>query len=330
MRTELRSALHGAPSSPEEDTKKIPVQKFHIDPPEVHKNTLIFGGDVMLSRYVDVLMEKNNDYTAPFQDIAEYLSSADITFVNLESPFDRAPQHFSGGMVFGADVKSIEGLLFAGIDIVSLANNHIGDAGKEGVLYTMDMLKENDIRFVGAGENSESSLEPTFLVANDVVFGFLAYSDISPYYAATEEKPGYAMIPDADLLRERIQRTKEIADVVIVSVHTGSEYISRPHKDFVEFAHNAIDAGASLVIGHHPHVIQPVEEYNGGIVFYSLGNLVFDQLLSETKKGILAEVRFEDAKITGYEIKPIVIEKLWKPRFADDEERDEILKKTTW
>ncbi len=295
-------------------------------PPPI--NTLIFGGDVMLSRYVDIQMIKNNNYKGPLEGISEYMSSADITFVNLESPFSPTPLHQPLGMVFGADIKSLEGIKHAGIDIVSLANNHFGDSKREGMDYTMDQLKNNHIYYTGAGKNTLEANTPTYIESKGIIFAFLGYSDISPYYAALENTSGYALIPDNETLKTQIEKAKLSADIVIISIHTGIEYAKYPQQRLKDFAHTAIDCGASLVIGHHPHVIQPVEQYKDGLIFYSLGNLVFDQYFDGTKEGILSEIVFENKSIKGYKITPIIIEDLWKARLANSEESKKILERT--
>lgn len=305
--------------------KEIPV--LDVIPKE---NTLVFGGDVMLSRYVDVLMKKYKDYQGPLRGVVDLLSAADIAFVNLESPFNPNPRYFSRGMVFGADIKAMEGLIQAGIDIVSLANNHFGDSGQKGMIFTMEKLLENNIYYTGGGIDSREANSPRFITSNGITFAFLAYCDISKYYAATKNKAGYALVPDLLFLKEQIERAKRLADVVIISIHTGAEYVRYPHQRLIDFSHQAIDYGASLIIGHHPHVIQPMEYYKDGVIFYSLGNLVFDQYFPGTKEGILAEIKFEDTEIVKTKVHPIVIEGLWKVRKAKEEEKTKIMNRVDW
>ena len=280
--------------------------------------TIVAVGDVMLSRMVGERIRLIGDPKAPFLETAEILEKADITFCNLESPFYDDDLLDEEWLIFGAEPTTIEGLKYAGFDIVSLANNHFGDQGVAGMLFTFTHLNENRIEYIGAGKNEEKAREPKIIERNGVKFAFLGYNDVKPAiqkgYMATSEKPGVAVLTK-DNLMEDIKRAKERAQVVIVSIHWGIEYETSPTERQITFAHLAIDSGASLVLGHHPHVIQPLEEYKDGYIFYSLGNFVFDQMWSEeTRKGLIAEIIFEDGQIKKVETMEVVIYDSYQPR----------------
>jgi poly-gamma-glutamate synthesis protein (capsule biosynthesis protein) len=268
---------------------------------------ILFGGDVMLSRHVGAVARRQADPAWPMRSVAGLFSSADIAFVNLESPFsDRGPV-VENGMVFKAEPEMIESLSIAGIDVVSTANNHARDRGSHGVEFTLDLLAKAGIAAVGTGLTAEAAHQGAVLARNGVRFGFLAYTFDQSNGNYSDRDDRIAML-DPDRMTEDVKSMLGRADVVTVSMHAGWEYYRRPNPWQQKFARTAIDAGASVVVGHHPHVTQTVEKYASGIVFYSLGNLVFDQFQSkETQRGAIADVRFVGSRLVGYGTIPVEI-----------------------
>lgn len=307
----------------EESSKLIDDISEEKNPPET---TIIAGGDVMLSRWVGVKIREHNDTRYPFKLVGEYMKGADITFVNLEAPFYDKGGYVTEGMVFKSEPETVEGLIYSGVDIVSLANNHIGDRGRDGVLYTIELLRENGIEPVGAGENTSEAHRPVYIEANETTFAFLAYCGIEPHqYSANDDRPGSAWM-DIELMKKDLQSVVENADVVIVSMHMGVEYVSEPTTAQVNFARSAIDGGADVVLGHHPHWVQTTEKYDDGYIIYSLGNLVLDQMWSQkTREGVFAEMTFVGSELKSVEFVPTIIEDYSQPRFANDEEAERIL-----
>ncbi|MEK7167577.1 MAG: CapA family protein, partial [Patescibacteria group bacterium] len=240
---------------------------------EVKETVLLFGGDAMLSRVVGQRMEKYG-FNWPWEKIKDQLLKADISVINLESPFLLNSNYLvpTGSFSFKADPKAVSGLEDAGIDLVSLANNHFGNQGQKGMLDTFKVL--GDIKYVGAGKDIDSAHQGEIMEVNGIKFGFLGYGYPEILYVAGKN----AGIADMDLekMRQDVVRMKKEADVVIVLMHAGIEYVNTPNKQQKDFAHLAIDSGADLVIGHHPHWVQLFEKYKGKPIFYSLGNLVFD------------------------------------------------------
>jgi poly-gamma-glutamate synthesis protein (capsule biosynthesis protein) len=280
-----------------------------IPKPSAPKKTrLLLGGDVMLARHVGRLARAANDPAFPLRDLAPVLRAADISFVNLEAPFSDRGHLVEHGMIFKAEPEMIAALENAGISIVSTANNHVRDCGDHGVEFTLSWLNKHGILAAGSAATPEAAHAGTVTVRNGLRFGFLAYTfdqsngnykDIDPRVAGMDI---LAMREDiADLLAKR-------ADVAIVSMHAGTEYQPRPNSRQIEFAHAAIDAGARVVVGHHPHVTQPWERVGMGVVFYSLGNLVFDQFQRrETQHGALAEVVFSGKTLESAALLPVDI-----------------------
>jgi gamma-polyglutamate biosynthesis protein CapA len=268
---------------------------------------ILCGGDIMLSRYVARLARERRDPTWPLHEIAPLLAGADITFANLESPFSDAGHSLDKGMVFRAEPEMIAALTAAGIDIVSTANNHVRDAGAHGVEFTLDLLARNRILAVGTAASAKQAHQGAILERKGVGFGFLGYTFDQSNGNHKDVDDRIAML-DIGRMKADVASLQQRADVVIVSMHAGVEYQANPNALQQQFARAAIDAGASAVIGHHPHVVQTVELYGNGIIFYSLGNLVFDQFqLKSTQLGWLADLRFHGARLAGYGIIPVDI-----------------------
>jgi poly-gamma-glutamate capsule biosynthesis protein CapA/YwtB (metallophosphatase superfamily) len=268
---------------------------------------ILFGGDVMLSRYVGVRARANSDPALPLRDVADLFHSADIAFVNLEAPFSDRGRKVESGMVFKAEPEMVAALQVAGIDIVSTANNHARDCGEHGVEFTLDWLAKNGVATVGTGLTPEIAHQGTILERNGVRFGFLAYTYDQSNGNHSDSDDRVAMLDPVRVTTD-VRNLLERAGVVIVSMHAGIEYQRQPNAAQRRFAHAALDAGASVVVGHHPHVTQPVESAPNGVIFYSLGNLVFDQFQrKETQWGLVADVRFNGAKLAGYGVIPVDI-----------------------
>jgi poly-gamma-glutamate synthesis protein (capsule biosynthesis protein) len=261
----------------------------------------------MLSRYVGIVARAKADPGWPLHDVSVLLSSADIAFANLESPFSDRGRVVDKGMVFKAEPEMVQALEQAGIDIVSTANNHARDCGRYGVEYTLDWLQQHGIAAVGTAPTAEAARQGTVLDRNGVRFGFLAYTYDQSNGNHADLDDRIAMM-DPGRVAGDVKNILERADVVIVSMHAGVEYQHKPNAQQQTFAHAAIDAGASVVVGHHPHVTQAVESYANGVIFYSLGNLVFDQLpQKETQRGWIGDVRFLGKRMAEYNVIPVDI-----------------------
>lgn len=227
---------------------------------------MLFAGDVMLSRYVDTLIQRAGSPNMPWELMVETTSAADIFFVNLEAPFSDAGPYDDENLIFSVRPEYVSGLTYAGVDVVSFANNHFRDAGQQGVQRTKDVLVKNNIAYALPGE-------PALVEQGGWKIGITA----DAYNLGLNQK---TLAADIAALRVRG------ADFIVSSMHAGSEYVRTPGEAQQIYAHAAIDAGANLVVGHHPHVSQTTEEYGGGYIVYSLGNFIFDQFWSEeTRRG---------------------------------------------
>lgn len=291
---------------------------------------LVAGGDVMMSRHVGTKIRESGDNAMPFRKIADVFSQADIAFINLESPFYDQGDYVTEGMVFKTEPEYIDGLNLAGIDMVSLANNHLRNRGRTGLQYTFDCLDQNNIKYSGAGNNYSEAHQYKIIEVKNLKIAFLSYtySDGNGFISSVEKDDPDVAFMEVGQMSEDVKIAKENADIVIISMHAGVEYKNYPNDQQEEFARAAIDSGAELVLGHHPHVVQSTESYNGGYIIYSMGNLVFDQMWSEeTREGVIAKCKFVNSQVTEIEFVPVKIENFSQPRLATEAESANILER---
>jgi poly-gamma-glutamate capsule biosynthesis protein CapA/YwtB (metallophosphatase superfamily) len=248
-------------------------QPLPIPPPPPKRVHLTAAGDVMLDRGVWNRI-KTNGMSHVMRDVRDRLRAGDITFVNLECPLSTVQGHARplGSLEFCADPGTVQVLEDAGVDVVAIANNHSLDAGEQGCEDTMATLAEHDIAYAGGRPPGVAPDEITYLQAGDVVVAFLAYTDLDFAH-------GSMCKVDEDMHNalSRVKEARNHADVVCVSYHWGVEYQKEPTERQVELGRATIDAGADIILGHHPHVMGGVEWYHNGLILYSMGNFVFDQ-----------------------------------------------------
>ena len=289
---------------------------------------MIAVGDIMLSRMVEQKMIEYSDYKYPFLETAAVTSKADIVFGNLETAIISGRTIKTGEMIFRTDPKAVEGLKFAGFNVLNLANNHTMNFGKAGLESTTKVLDENDILYIGAGMGRKKIYQPAVKNIKGTKFAFLGYTyNIDQHKLPDGDIYGVADM-DIDETKNGIAKAKLVADIVVVSMHAGMEYKTSPNELQKNFARSVIDAGADLVVGHHPHVVQTVEKYKDGYILYSLGNFVFDQMWSEeTRLGTMAEIIFKDKKIDSIEFIPVKIYDYCQPKIIEGTEIDKILER---
>lgn len=263
---------------------------------------IIAVGDINLGRKTGQQILAG-DINYPFINIADYLKSADITFGNLESQLadlGGETQSPTNEYRFAGPPQGANSLAVAGFDIVSLANNHMWDYGKDQLFETMDNLDRVQVKYVGASRTIDNLYQPMIIETKGQKIAWFAVTALLNGYEKVGAKD-YVAWADDDRLIEAIKQVKTPlippldnrdwakpgvvspeaktggVDWVIVSMHRGVEYAESPSTPQVEFAHRVIDAGANIVIGHHPHVPEGIEIYQTGIIFYSLGNFAFWQ-----------------------------------------------------
>ncbi|MEX0801620.1 MAG: CapA family protein [Dehalococcoidia bacterium] len=276
------------------------LSQLRLDPSRLR--TVIATGDIIPARYTDVtIRQRGDDFLYPVAATQEITSAADLTVVNLEAPLIEGCPYHDEGLIFCGRPGFVAALEAAGVDVVTLENNHIGNWGTEGVDETVGHLEAADIAWADRDT-------PHVTDVRGLSFGFLAFNGV--------EQPldRQAMVAQIEALRPQV-------DVLAVAIHWGAEYVSIPQiapgvaeDDPVELAHLAVDSGADLVIGNHPHWVQAVELYRGKFIAYAHGNYIFDQMWSyETRVGVLGRYTFYDDVLVGVEFLPTLIEDYAQP-----------------
>jgi hypothetical protein len=230
-----------------------------------------------------------------FANVADVFRQADFGFVNLETPVAPSHSHGSKPFQFDAPLNLLQALKFSGVKIVSFANNHVFDQGYAGFGETQEHLREQGILFTGAGSNAETAWKPVLLEKNGIKVGWLGMTRwlnggrnpekegdphvaFFPYPGESLGAPGL----DENAVLEAIKAARSQCDLLVISIHWGVEYATAPNPKDIDIAHDMLEAGAGAVIGHHPHVLQPIETYvtrdeRNTVIVYSLGNFISNQ-----------------------------------------------------
>jgi poly-gamma-glutamate synthesis protein (capsule biosynthesis protein) len=291
-----------------------------IPPPGPDDVNLAAVGDVMLDRGVaDAIARNGLDSILPV--VAAQLNAADIAFANLECPLAATGPHDPAKMIFRADPRTVEVFLQGGFDIVSLANNHALDAGEAALVETIDHLEDAGIKYVGAAREPARGSDPVFLDARGTRIGFLAYTDLD-FYCDSQSRV------DAGLtnLRAQVAAARDSCDLLVVSFHWGEQDSEVPTHRQADVARASIDAGADLILGHHPHVLQGAEVYKGRLILYSMGDFVFDARTSDEAESGIFEIYYRPG--TGLELwmAPVrIASSRMGPEYPAAAERDRVL-----
>ena len=290
-----------------------PTYNVPVDPSKIR--TLLVTGDVIPARGVDYFASVRHDFLWPFRPTAAYTKNADITFINLETPlFTGCPVNPNSGFTFCGDSRFVNGLNLMGADVANLANNHLTNYGAQGVTATEQLLNSHGILTTGEG--------PVAVInVRGIRFGFIGFNGV-----------GRAI--DRVALKAGIARARQQADIVVVQFHWGKEYERQPMPDKgvptpddpVVIGHLAIDEGADIVIGNHPHWYQGIEIYKGKLIQYANGNFVFDQMWSEeTREGVIATYTFYGTQLVAATWKAYRIYDYGQPVFMNDKDSAHVL-----
>ncbi|MBN1594020.1 MAG: CapA family protein [Candidatus Coatesbacteria bacterium] len=281
--------------------------------------TVIFGGDVALVQEVEKRIDEyGEDYV--FGGIRDLLQKADVTAINLEAPLTlsnkKTPKPTPPGLKEPVYLKarpaSGKTLSHAGFDVVFLANNHIADY-EDSVLDTVKAVRALGIKPVGAGENRDAAYRPLVLEVRGVKMAFLAFCDVYPTsFEAGERRPGCAWA-HVERIESVVREAKSQADLVFVNLHFGGQDSTVPSSRQKLLAKTALDAGADMVVGNHPHVLQPIAVSEGKPVLFSIGNLVYPMPIYSWSIGILARATIVDRKVQRVELIPVQTIDLTKP-----------------
>ena len=284
--------------------------------------TLAFAGDVMLGRLVDESLARG-DYARPWGDVLPLLRAADLFFVNLECALTARTERWPDGgykpFYFRATPEAVTTLRLGRVAFASLANNHIGDFGPDGLRDTLAVLDRAGIAHAGAGLDRASAREPARLAADGSRLTVVAWADYPADWSATPSAPGVNYTPVSlapeyfGEIARALAAARKHADLVVFSIHWGPNMCARPSREFREFAHAVIDAGADVFWGHSAHVVQGVEVRHERPILYDTGDLVDDYAVDEHLRNDLSAlflVRVRPPVIEEVEVVPVRIDEL--------------------
>ncbi len=264
---------------------------------------LIITGDIALARGIDQRI-KNDDYDILSEDIIGLFKEKDLCLVNLECPLTDSDKpkwvHFP---TLKASTKAIKIINDLNVNVASLANNHITDYGDTGLFDTISVLDANGIKWLGAGKTPDEANAPLIIVENECTIGILALAQ--PEIAAVSFRSAGAGVLEGKRAIKTIRELSGKTDITIAYLHYGAEFYEYPTPPQVSLSRSLIDAGADLVIGHHPHVVQGYEHYKGGFIAYSLGNFIFDMKPTSNKfsrLGMVIDTEIKDKKVKDIQI----------------------------
>ena len=258
----------------------------------------VMGSEIVLNAVGDIMLAGSGTpvyarlgYDYPFAATRKHLQRGDLVIGNLEAPITNRGEEFHEKQFrFQADPAAATALREAGFSVLTLANNHMLDYGAAGLQDTINFLDRCGILHTGAGKDLRAARQAAAITVKGKRLAFLSYSLTFPKeFYATGSRPGTA--PGyPSFFTDDIAKARQTADYVIVSFHWGTERAEHPHSRQVAAAHQAIDAGADVVLGHHPHVLQGIERYKGGVIMYSLGNFAFGSLSPSSQHSVIARI----------------------------------------
>jgi poly-gamma-glutamate synthesis protein (capsule biosynthesis protein) len=278
-------------------------------------------GDLMLDRAIGYAIERG-DLSFPFGAVSETLESGDITVGNFESALGNRGQPQNKSYTFRAPPAAVEALSRAGFDVLSLANNHAMDYGPEALEQALKLFHQRGIAAVGAGPDAAAARAPFTFDVHGLTVSFLSYVDVpievtgfdTRNWTATQEEPGVAWA-EVSHIQEDVAAAKASADLVVVLLHSGYEYVEAPSPEQMLAARAAIEAGATLVLGHHAHVLQGIEFGYQSAIVYGLGNFAFE--IDGDPTTMIANVWLDPNGVRQIELVPAIIEAGGRPRLAE-------------
>ena len=266
-------------------------------------------------------------YCSPFRNINEIFRDSDISIVNLEGALTNSNKLRPKKFNFKGNPDFAKCLVEGNIDIVNIANNHIMDFYENGALDTISALNEHEILYCGGGKNTEDALTPRFIEKNNLNVGFLGYALVGADYPARNNSAGTNSY-DCKRSQKEISEAKNNSDILVVSCHWGVERAPIPTTQQKVIAREFIDSGADIVFAHHPHVIQGIEKYQQGIIFYSLGNFAFGgNTFPSDRDSFIAQVIYNKSGIESFLCIPVITHPkplVFQPYIPSEEEKKRI------
>jgi poly-gamma-glutamate capsule biosynthesis protein CapA/YwtB (metallophosphatase superfamily) len=293
--------------SPEQRAPKTSPPPRSIPEPIVDRATFSAIGDILLHNtvYEDARTDaKTFDFTPMLEPVKELLQQSDVTIANQESITGGISLGLSSYPTFNSPHEIGDALLAAGIDLVTMANNHTMDKGEKGILSATDYWNQIGMPYTGAFRSSEDREKLRILTKNKISFAFLSYTYGTNGIRVPPDKPYLVNLIDPERMKNEIEKAKRQADVVVVAVHWGTEYQPKPNKDQIQLARMLADWGADIIVGTHPHVLQPVEwmdrsDGSRALVIYSLGNFLSAQDQLTQLIGGIAQVEVVKTEYDG-------------------------------
>lgn len=289
------------------------------------------AGDINLDRTLGQAIN-NGRLEYPFAIVAPLFQAADIAVGNLECALGDVGEPADKSYTFRAPPAGAEALAMGGFDVITLANNHAMDYGPEALLQGLGLLHAAGLATIGAGADDAAAHQPAILTSDGLRVAFLGYVHVpvegrSPFFdtqtwSATASAPGLAWADPARVASD-VAAARQQADLVVVVLHSGYEYVPPPSEEQMAAARAAIDAGAALVIGHHAHILQGIEFYNGGVIVYGLANFAFT--IDGPPETAILNAWLDKSGVRQIELIPAVVQLGGQPRLADPTEAPLIL-----
>lgn len=290
---------------------------------------VVAGGDVMLGHWtLEYLQREGADY--PFRKIRHLFDGADIVFANLEAPFADSGTAAEKAFTFRVPTQYASALRDVGFNFVSLANNHILDYGLDGLQQTLQALQRNGLAWAGAGLTRDAAWEPAIFHTPAGKVAGLAFSMTLPHEFWATDSTGGTAYPYESRLVNVLDSLEQEVDFIIVSFHWGTEKKEAPNDYQIYYARLAIDHGADLVLGHHPHVLQGFELYRNRLIAYSLGNLAFSSYSRVAVDGVLLRAVLQPEGLLFAQLYPLNVNNVeveFQPQPADSAQRARIIGK---
>jgi poly-gamma-glutamate synthesis protein (capsule biosynthesis protein) len=323
-----------AVSTPQAQPKPAPepvsvAASAPVQPPALPSTiTVAAVGDMLFGRKVAKLIAAEGG-AAPLAHVAPVLASADIAIGNLEGTLAKSGSEAKWkDVTLRGDPRGVSGLQLAGFDAVSLANNHAFDYGWPAMRDTIGVLQAARIGAGGAGADYANAWKPVVLTPRGTTVAVVSVSGVVPHgFAAKGKQPGVASAGDMDAVVRAIHAAKKRYGHVIVMFHWGVEYRDEPKQAQITVGRQAVDAGADMVIGHHPHVIEPLEIYKGKLIAYSLGDFVFDHTSVKTGEAFILNAELGEGGVKGITATPVYLDESGRPSIVRGKVAQRILKR---
>lgn len=292
---------------------------------------IIAVGDIFLGEHpftlghgvTTIAKEKGCDFL--FSEIKEHLKEGDIVCGNLEGIISPKEKNETGvkSAIFWGEPECADALKSAGFNCLFLANNHTAQHGIDALKRTCQLLDKNNIKWTGFNETNPNSPIPAVFQVKGLKIGILAYCETQQYYLDTPILP----VINIGNIKRDIDGLKKDCDIVIISLHWGDEFIDYPSPKQIQIAHEIIDSGAHLIIGHHSHTMQGIERYKQGLIAYSLGSFVKDLWQHKLRESVILKCEISAEGIKSFDIIPIFINNKWQPEIYSGDAGNKLLKR---